>query len=62
MEMFVLAEQTFLTIAKQLEMPTQIGNCLRAVNLEDCENAYFDRREDNINWTNAFGLSLQGNR
>ena len=60
-----------VTIAKQMEMPAQIGDCLAAVqipgtprwNLND-ENDKKDlagpveRRESQINWSVAFGLSL----
>ncbi|UCE98896.1 MAG: pilus assembly protein PilM [Planctomycetota bacterium] len=48
------------TIAKQLEMPAQVGDCLAAV---EAMNSYgpetvIDRRNCQVNWTTAFGLSL----
>ena len=48
------------TIAKQLEMPAQIGDCLAAV---EAVNSYgseigIDRRNCQVNWATAFGLSL----
>jgi Tfp pilus assembly PilM family ATPase len=46
------------TIAKQLKMPAQIGNCLAAVNVKNSQTQ-IDRRSDNFNWTITFGLSLQ---
>jgi Tfp pilus assembly PilM family ATPase len=46
------------TIAKQLKMPAQIGNCLAAVNVKNSQTQ-IDRRSDNFNWTIVFGLSLQ---
>ncbi len=45
-------------IAKQLEMPAQMGDCLAAVKVPNPANAGIDRRECQFNWTNAFGLSL----
>ena len=59
------------TIARQLEMPAQIGDCLAAVEIskscrlrEDVENEkehlndQIDRRDCPVNWTVTFGLSL----
>ncbi len=59
------------TIAKQLEMPAQIGDCLAAVKLPssfrfesdtECNNENpdnpIDRRNCQVNWAVAFGLSL----
>jgi len=43
-------------IAKQLEMPAQMGDCLAAVKVSDPAWAGIDKCE--FNWTNAFGLSL----
>jgi len=48
----------YAKIAKQLEMPAQMGDCLAAVKVPDPANAGIDRRECQFNWTNAFGLSL----
>jgi len=46
------------TIAKQLEIPTQIGDCLAAVEIDDPYNAGIDRRGCQFSWATAFGLSL----
>jgi Tfp pilus assembly PilM family ATPase len=46
------------TIAKQLEMPAQIGDCLAAVQMEDPSRSGIDRRDCSVNWATAFGLSL----
>jgi len=46
------------TIAKQLEMPAQIGDCLAAVKVENPSNSGIDRRDSQANWSTAFGLSL----
>jgi hypothetical protein len=58
-------------IAKQMEMPAQIGDCLAAVNIPDnCHlkkksegdkkqmGGPVDRRDCQVNWAVAFGLSL----
>jgi Tfp pilus assembly PilM family ATPase len=45
-------------IAKQLEMPAQVGDCLAAVKIGDPCRAGVDRRDCRVNWTTAFGLSL----
>ena len=59
---FLSAQQecrsTCATIAKQLEMPAQIGNCLAAVEIEDPGHSPIDRRDGEVNWATAFGLSL----
>jgi Tfp pilus assembly PilM family ATPase len=46
------------SIAKQLEMPAQIGDCLAAVKMEGPSRSGIDRRDCTVNWTTAFGLSL----
>jgi Tfp pilus assembly PilM family ATPase len=60
-----------MTIAKQLEMPAQLGDCLAAVEITDSchlrsdskgdkgsSGAPIDRRNCQVNWAIAFGLSL----
>jgi Tfp pilus assembly PilM family ATPase len=60
-----------MTIAKQLEMPAQLGDCLVAVEITDAARlsrdskgdkgslgAPVDRRNSQLNWAIAFGLSL----
>jgi len=46
------------TIAKQLETPARIGNCLAAVEIEKSCRPGIERRGCQINWATAFGLSL----
>jgi Tfp pilus assembly PilM family ATPase len=46
------------TIAKQLEMPAQVGDCLAAVKITDPYRLGIDRRDCQVNWATAFGLGL----
>ncbi len=46
------------TIAKQLEIPAQTGDCLAAVKTADPCRLGIDRRGCQVNWATAFGLSL----
>ena len=48
------------TIAKQLEMPAQVGDCLAAVEVAKPyePGSPIDRRNSQVNWATAFGLSL----
>ncbi|HUW18746.1 MAG TPA: pilus assembly protein PilM [Sedimentisphaerales bacterium] len=46
------------TIAKQLEMPAQTGDCLAAVKVAKPDRLGVDRRDSQVNWATAFGLSL----
>jgi type IV pilus assembly protein PilM len=45
-------------IAKQLEMPAQMGDCLAAVETANLYGLGMDRRQCKVNWATAFGLSL----
>ncbi len=48
-------------IAKQMELPAQMGDCLAAVRmpaLADANGPDIDRRQCQINWATAFGLGL----
>jgi Tfp pilus assembly PilM family ATPase len=47
-------------IAKKTEMPAQMGNCLAAVEINKEGRNIVDRRNNDLNWTTVFGLSLQG--
>ena len=47
-----------VTIAKQLEMPAQMGDCLAAVEVAEPSQSGVDRRNCQVNWAIAFGLSL----
>ena len=48
------------TIARQLEMPAQMGDCLAAVEMAEPygQGSAIDRRNSQVNWATAFGLSL----
>jgi Tfp pilus assembly PilM family ATPase len=52
------SQSTCATIAKQLEMPAQVGDCLAAVKIPDPSGLGIDRRESQVNWATAFGLGL----
>jgi hypothetical protein len=47
-----------ITIAKQLGMPAQMGDCLAAVEIANLYGLGVDRRHCKVNWATAFGLSL----
>ncbi len=47
-----------VTIAKRLEMPAQMGDCLAAVQVADPSETGVDRRDGRVHWAIAFGLSL----
>ena len=47
-----------VAIAKHLEMPAQMGDCLGAVEFTDLSESGVDRRDCRVNWAIAFGLSL----
>jgi Tfp pilus assembly PilM family ATPase len=47
-----------VTIAKQLEMSAQMGDCLAAVEADDFSRSGVDRRNCQAHWAVAFGLSL----
>ena len=51
---------TYTTIAKQMEIQAQMGDCLAAVEIENPYRSGIDRRNGNanVNWAIAFGLSL----
>jgi Tfp pilus assembly PilM family ATPase len=66
-----VAKEVCATIAKQLEMPAQMGDCLTAVDVakscrlsrdsgdrRDQQGDGFDRRDSTVNWSVPFGLSL----
>ncbi len=45
-------------IAKQLEMKAQIGDCIAAIGVADPYKCGIDRRNTQVTWATAFGLSL----
>lgn len=46
------------SIAKQLKLPAQIGDCLAAVKTQDFYEYGVDRRQQQYSWATAFGLSI----
>jgi Tfp pilus assembly PilM family ATPase len=48
----------YRTVAKQLEIQAQVGDCMAAVDLENPYRSGVDRRDCHVNWAIAFGLSL----
>ena len=51
-------KETFAKIAKQLELPAQMADCLAAVKIENPWNCKIERRGCRESWATAFGLSL----
>ena len=51
----------YAKIAKQMEMPGQMGDCLAAVEIPNDGSPEIDRRGCDFNWATAFGLSLSAN-
>jgi Tfp pilus assembly PilM family ATPase len=48
----------YRTVARQLEIQAQMGDCMAATEVADPENFRLDRRNGKISWALAFGLSL----
>lgn len=48
----------YTVIAKQLQLPAQIGDCLSAVKTVKHRNMDMERRNCQFSWATAFGLSL----
>ncbi len=48
----------YRTVAKQLEVQAQMGDCMAAVELSDPDRFGLDRRNGTVTWALAFGLSL----
>jgi len=53
-----VSAEVYRTIAKQLGIQAQMGDCLAAVDLANPHIAGIDRRDSHVNWAIAFGLSL----
>ena len=49
---------SFAKIAKQMELPAQMGDCLAATKIENPWNCKVERRGCKESWATAFGLSL----
>ena len=50
--------EIYRTIAKQLEVQAQMGDCMAAVEVCDPDHFGLDRRNGTVSWALAFGLSL----
>jgi Tfp pilus assembly PilM family ATPase len=50
--------EIYTTIAKQLEIKAQMGDCLAAAEIANPYRSGIDRRDSHVNWATAFGLSL----
>ena len=48
----------YRTIAKQLEVQAQMGDCMAAIQMTDPDRFGLDRRNGSVGWALAFGLSL----
>jgi Tfp pilus assembly PilM family ATPase len=48
----------YRTIARQLEVQAQMGDCMAAVEVSDPDRFGLDRRNGTVSWALAFGLSL----
>jgi Tfp pilus assembly PilM family ATPase len=48
----------YRTIAKQLEIQAQMGDCMAAIQMNDPDRLGLDRRNTTVGWALAFGLSL----
>jgi hypothetical protein len=48
----------YRTIAKQLEIQAQMGDCMAAIQMTDPDRLGLDRRNATVGWALAFGLSL----
>ena len=53
-----LEREFCISVAKKLELPAQMGDCLAVIDGFDYKRFAFDRRMSNLNWAGAFGLSL----
>ena len=53
-------DNTYTSIAKQMEIQAQVGDCMAAIEIDNHYCSGVDRRngDANINWATAFGLSL----
>jgi len=48
----------YRTVAKQLEVQAQMGDCMAAVEVQDPDRCGLERRNGTVSWALAFGLSL----
>jgi Tfp pilus assembly PilM family ATPase len=50
--------EVYRTIARQLEVQAQMGDCMAAVEIQDPDRFGLERRNGTVSWALAFGLSL----
>ncbi len=50
--------ETYINIAKQMEIQAQMGDCMAAVEIANPYRAGINKRVSHLNWATAFGLSL----
>jgi Tfp pilus assembly PilM family ATPase len=48
----------YRTIARQMEVQAQMGDCMAAVEIRDADRLGLERRNGTVSWALAFGLSL----
>jgi len=53
----VVDKEICTTIAKQMEIPAQMGDCMAAVDVADHTATGTDRRNSQLSWAIALGLS-----
>lgn len=51
----------YRTVARQLEVQAQMGDCMAAVEIPDPDRFGLERRNGTVSWALAFGLSLSQN-
>lgn len=54
----VVRADTYINIAKQMEIQAQMGDCMAAVEIANPYRAGINERVSHLNWATAFGLSL----
>ena len=50
--------EVYRTIARQLEIQAQLGDCMAAIQMTDPDRLGLERRNTKVGWALAFGLSL----
>ena len=51
-------QDTYINIAKQMEIQAQMGDCMAAVEIANPYRSGINKRVSHVNWATAFGLSL----
>jgi hypothetical protein len=47
-------------LAQKMQIPAQVGDVLSAIDVNPDSDCMVDRRNVNVDWATAFGLSLEG--